>query len=116
MKAVMRGLGAVALTTMLAISASAQEPIQTEQKVGFFKQAFRDMKESAKRQREIDKANFKAQKLESRAFYEEQKAMRRPEVRQGIQQQEYEEQMADARTRQEAAQQRIDRAKEQAAR
>lgn len=51
------------------------------------------MKESAKRQREIDKANFKAQKMETKAFYEEQKAMRNPEVHQ------------------EAAQKRIDEAK-----
>ncbi len=31
----------------------------------FFKNAFRDMKESAKRQHEIDRANFEAAKLES---------------------------------------------------
>lgn len=49
------------------------------------------MKESAKRQREIDKANFKAQKMETKAFYQKQ--------------------MAEAKARQEAAQKRIDEAK-----
>ena len=54
------------------------------------------MKESAKRQREIDKANFKAVKMETKAFYQEQ---------------EYQHQMAEAKARQEAAQKRIDEAK-----
>ena len=69
------------------------------------------MKENAKRQREIDKANFKAQKMETKAFYEEQKAMRNPEVRKGVQEKEYQKQMAEAKARQEAAQKRIDKAK-----
>ena len=73
--------------------------------------AFRDMKESAKRQREIDKANFKAQKMETKAFYQEQKAKRNPEVRKMVQEQEYQKQMAEAKARQEAAQKRIDEAK-----
>ena len=37
----------------------------------FFKKAFQDMKESAKAQREVDKANFEAVKAESRANFEE---------------------------------------------
>ena len=90
------------------LTATAQDETQKE---GFFKRAFRDMKESAKRQREIDKANFKAQKLETKAFYQEQKAMRNPEVRKGVQEQEYQQKMAEAKARQEAAQKRIDEAK-----
>ena len=98
--------------TGITTGAAAQEQSEDSAKVGFFKQAFRDMKESAKRQREIDKANFKAQKLESKAFYEEQKAMRNPQVRKGIQEKEYRQKMEEAKARQEAAQKRIDEAKE----
>jgi len=38
---------------------------------GFFKKAFNDMKENAKVQHEVDKANFNAVKAESRANFEE---------------------------------------------
>lgn len=37
----------------------------------FFKNAFADMKESAKQQHEVDKANFEAAKAESKATFEE---------------------------------------------
>lgn len=37
----------------------------------FFKKAFEDMKESAKAQHEVDKANFQAVKAESRLHFEE---------------------------------------------
>ena len=87
---------ATLMTGMATGGAKAQEQTQETEKSGFFKQAFRDMKESAKRQREIDKANFKAQKMETKAFYQEQ---------------EYQKQMAEAKARQEAAQKRIDEAK-----
>jgi hypothetical protein len=69
------------------------------------------MKESARMQREIDKANFKAQKMETKAFYQEQKAKRNPEVRKMVQEQEYQQKMAEAKARQEAAQKRIDEAR-----
>lgn len=39
----------------------------------FFKKAFSDMKESAKAQHEVDKANFEAVKAESKANFEENK-------------------------------------------
>lgn len=108
-------MGMVAVMLGIGAHADAQEP-QTAQngevkKEGFMKRAFRDMKESAKLQRQIDKANFKAQKMESKAFFEEQKAMRNPEVRKGVQQKEYQKQMAEAKARQEAAQKRIEEAK-----
>lgn len=41
------------------------------EKKGFFGKAFDDMKENAKAQHEVDKANFAAVKAESKAFFEE---------------------------------------------
>ncbi len=104
----MKITGIVALMAGMTTGAMAQEQTQEAEKSGFFKQAFRDMKESAKRQREIDKANFKAQKMETKAFYLEQKAKNNPEVRKMVQEQEYQKQMTEAKARQEAAQKRID--------
>ena len=111
MKNFMKIMGVAALMTGITTGAMAQEQTQETEKPGFFKQAFRDMKESAKRQREIDKANFKAQKMETKAFYQEQTAKRNPEVRKMVQEQEYQQRMAEAKARQEAAQKRIDEAK-----
>ena len=65
----MKIMGIAAIMTGTTTGAMAQEQKQETEKPGFFKQAFRDMKESAKRQREIDKANFKAVKMETKAFY-----------------------------------------------
>ncbi len=107
----MKIMGLAALMTGMTTVATAQEQTKETEKPGFFKLAFLDMKESAKRQREIDRANYKAQKLETKAFYQEQKAKRNPEVRKMVQEQEYQKQMAEAKARQEAAQKRIDEAK-----
>ena len=76
---------------------------------GFFKKAFSDMKESAKAQHEVDKANFNAVKAESKAQWEEAKMS--PAQRQQKMQEEREAQIAEAKKRQEAAQKRIDKAK-----
>ena len=111
MNKIFKIMGIAALMTGMTTGAMAQEQTQETDKPGFFKQAFCDMKESAKRQREIDKANFKAQKMETKAFYQEQKAKRNPEVRKMVQEQEYQQQMSEAKARQEAAQKRIDEAK-----
>lgn len=111
MKKFMKLMGVAALMTGIATGAAAQEQTKETEKPGFFKQAFRDMRESARRQREIDRANFKAQKMETRAFYQEQKAMRNPDIRKGVQEAEYQKKMAEAKARQEAAQKRIDDAK-----
>ena len=111
MKKFMKIMGIATLMTGITTGAMAQEQTQETAKPGFFKQAFRDMKESAKRQREIDKANFKAQKMETKAFYQEQKAKRNADVRKMVQEQEYQKQMAEAKARQEAAQKSIDEAK-----
>ena len=79
-----------------------------EETVGFFKKAFQDMKESAKAQHEVDKANFAAVKAESKANFEEAKAMGRPETCKAMMQAERDEQIAEAKKRQEEAQARID--------
>ena len=42
-----------------------------EKKENFFKKAFRDMKENAKAQHEVDRANFAAAKAEAKANFEE---------------------------------------------
>lgn len=45
--------------------------VVAEKTTGFFKKAFNDMKESAKAQHEVDKANFAAAKAEAKANFEE---------------------------------------------
>ncbi len=77
----------------------------------FLKKAFQDMKESAKAQHEVDKANLAAVKAESKANWEEAKAMGKPETRKAMMQAERDEQIAEAKKRQEEAQARIDAAK-----
>lgn len=52
----------------------------------FFKNAFRDMAESARAQHEVDKANFAAVKAESKANFEEAKAISKPSVRKAAEQ------------------------------
>ena len=104
------------ISTLLLGSATelhAEEPVQEKEKVGFFKRAFNDMKESTRRQHEIDIANFKAHKLEAKASFEEHKAMSRRDTRKAIEKKEYEEQMQEAKARQEAAEKRIAEAKKQ---
>ena len=75
----------------------------------FFKKAFGDMKESAKAQHEVDKANLAAVKAESKAQWEEAKMS--PSQRQAKMQEERDAQIADARAREAAANARIDAAK-----
>ena len=75
----------------------------------FFKNAFSDMKQSAKAQHEVDKANFAAAKVESKAQWEEAKMS--PKARQEKMQQDREKQIADANERKAAAEERIKNAK-----
>ena len=63
----------------------------------FFKKAFEDMRENARAQHEVDKANLAAVKAESRATWEEAKMT--PAARQQKMQAEREEQIAAARER-----------------
>lgn len=75
----------------------------------FFKDAFVDMKASAKAQHEVDKANFAAAKAESKAQWEEAKMS--PKARQAKMQEDRERQIAEANERKKAAEGRIKRAK-----
>lgn len=95
----------------------------------FLKKAFRDMKESAKAQHEVDKANFEAVKAESKANFEENRgrntyakakadakkhwddAHMSPSERSEKMKAEREEQIAAAKKRTEAANARYDAAK-----
>ena len=63
----------------------------------FFKNAFDDMKESAKAQHEVDKANWDAAKAESRAQWEEAKAIGDPNRRKAVFQAERDAQIRDAK-------------------
>jgi hypothetical protein len=73
--------------------------------LAFFKKAFADMKESAKAQHEVDKANFNAVKAESKATWEEAKLS--PAGRQELMQRERDEQIAAANKRRAEAEARI---------
>ena len=73
----------------------------------FFKKAFADMKESAKAQHEVDKANFAAVKAESKAQIEEARAMRNPEIRKAMMQAERDAQIEEANKRKAEAEARI---------
>ena len=97
--------------------------------MGFFKKAFSDMKESAKAQHEVDKANFAAVKAESKANFEENRfhntfakakadakknwddAHMSPSERAARAQEERETQIAEANARIAAANARYDAAK-----
>ncbi|MBR2423686.1 MAG: hypothetical protein IKD05_07015 [Tidjanibacter sp.] len=109
------------MAMLLASAANAQEnttatqneqQVQTEQqaekKDGFFKRAFRDMKESARLQRKIDKANYEATKLESKAFYQEQKRLSNPKVRTAAEKARMEQELQAANERKQAAQAKLD--------
>lgn len=76
----------------------------------FFKNAFKDMGASAKAQHEVDKANLEAVKAESKATWEEAKMS--PKGRQALMQKERDEQIAEAKQRQQEAEERIQFAKE----
>ena len=65
----------------------------------FFKNAFADMKADAKAQHEVDKANMAATKAESKAQWEEAKAMGKPETRKKVMQAQRDEQIVEANKR-----------------
>lgn len=74
----------------------------------FFKDAFSDMKENAKAQHEVSKANFEAVRTESKAQWEEAKALGRSDTRGAMLQKERDAQIAEAKKRTAEAQARID--------
>lgn len=65
----------------------------------FLKNVFEDMKESAKAQHELDKANFAAVKAEAKAQWEEAKARNKPEVRKAAERAKREGAIAQAKER-----------------
>ncbi|MBE5815410.1 MAG: hypothetical protein E7320_09445 [Clostridiales bacterium] len=75
--------------------------------IKFLKKAFNDMKESAKAQHEVDKANFAAAKAESKAQWEEAKAMGKPETRNAVMQARRDKQIEEANQRKTEAEARI---------
>ena len=77
----------------------------------FIKNAFKDMKESAKAQHEVDKANMAAVKAESKAQWDEAKAMGKPDTRKAILQAERDKQIEEANQRKAQADARIATAK-----
>ena len=78
--------------------------------IQFFKNAFADMKASAKAQHEVDKANLAAAKAEARAQWEEAKMS--PKARQAKMQEDREKQIAQANERTAIANERIRKAQE----
>lgn len=118
-KAAANVFGVASMATLLNVAtANAQESVQTdkqevaveqqEKKGGFFKHAFRDMRESARLQRQIDKANFEATKLESKAFYQEQKRLSNPKVRTATERKRMENELKAANQRKEEAKAKLD--------
>lgn len=77
--------------------------------INFFKKAFKDMKESAKAQREVDMANLEAVKAESKAQLEEAKMS--PKARMEKMQAERDAQIKEANARKAMAESRIENAK-----
>jgi hypothetical protein len=114
-------LGVASMAALLALSgeqALAQSSNETttqieqqeddEKKDGFFRRAFRDMKESARLQRKIDKANYEAIKLENKAKFQEQKRKSNPKVRTAAERERMEQELKAAEQRREEAQERLD--------
>lgn len=75
--------------------------------VEFFKKAFKDMVESAKDRHEVDKANFAAVKAESKANFEEAKAIGNPETLKAKMKAEHDTQISEANKQINAANKRI---------
>ena len=111
MKKFMKIMGIAALMTGITTGAMAQEQTPETEKAGFFKQAFRDMKESAKLQHQIDRANFQATKLETKAFYQEQKRLSKPSVRSAAEKERMQKELEAANQRVAEAQAKVDAAK-----
>lgn len=78
----------------------------------FFKNAFADMKASAKAQHEVDKAEFAAVKAESKARFQEAKTMGNPDRYKAAMQAARDEQIKAANRRKADAEARIAAARE----
>lgn len=111
----MKKLGKILGVATLLIGSSAAmnaQNVDEGKKDNFLKRAFRDMKESAKLQRQIDKANYQATKLESKAFYQEQKRLSKPSVRTAEMRKEQQQELEAANKRVEEARAKLEAAKE----
>ena len=75
----------------------------------FFKNAFKDMKESAAAQHKIDKANFQAVKTENKAQWEAAKAA--PSIRTAQRKAKKDQELAEAEERLAAAQEHFEAVK-----
>ena len=75
----------------------------------FFKKAFEDMAQSAREQHEVDKANFEAVKMESKARWEEAKLAPRAQAQKL--REEREKQLEESRRRIDEARRRMDSTK-----
>ena len=104
-------LGVATLLIGSSVALNAQN-VDEGKKDNFFERAFRDMKESAKLQRQIDKANYQATKLETKAFYQEQKRLSKPSVRTSEMRKEQEQELEAANKRFEAARTKLEAVKE----
>lgn len=69
------------------------------EKKSFMAKAFQDMKESAKEQHQVDKANFDAVKAESKANFAEAKAASNPEVYKAMVREKQAEEIVEANKR-----------------
>lgn len=102
------------ILTTCSTAANAQD-VQTEtpktEKNGFFRKAFRDMKANAKLQHQIDKANFEATKLESKAFFYEQKNQSQPTARTEVEKERMQRELYEANNRVKNAHAKLDAAK-----
>ena len=108
MKKFLRRISLLLAVLGSTMTASAQEEVKQD---GFMKRAFRDMKESVKLQRQIDRANFRAVKLETKAFYEEQKRLSKPSVRTAAERERMQRELEAANRRVEEAQAKVDNVK-----
>ena len=108
MKKLLKGFSLLIAMLCLAFVANAQEDGAKE---GFMKRAFRDMKECAKLQHQIDRANFRAVKLETKAFYEEQKRLSKPSVRAAAEKERMQRELEAANKRVEEAQVKVNNAR-----
>lgn len=109
MKSLLKRFSLLLVMLGFASIAKAEEDRATD---GFIRRAFRDMKESAKLQRQIDKANFRAVRLETKAFYEEQKRLSKPSVRTAAEIDRMQRELEAANKRAKEAQAKIDNVKQ----
>ena len=99
MKSLLKRFSLLLVMLGFASIAKAEEDRATD---GFIRRAFRDMKESAKLQRQIDKATF----------YEEQKRLSKPSVRTAAEIDRMQRELEAANKRAKEAQAKIDNVKQ----